>query len=93
MRRVREEAERQAGGLQLRDSRVVAQQSRSVSRVGIADGAQVFVVATEECGTTANPTRKLQDGSIDLMAKLDMASGSLTTCPAKSFGARVRKVC
>ena len=66
---MREDAQRQAAGLQLRDAGIVAQQSRSVTGVGVAHRTQVLVVATDECGTAANSAGNLQDGAVNRMAE------------------------
>ena len=55
---VRKEAERQPGRLKRRDARLIAQQGGRVPRVRIAYCPQIFVVAANECRTTAYPGTK-----------------------------------
>src|SRR5437868_463354 len=81
-----EEAEREAGRFQSRDATAVAQQPRSVSSVSIADRTQILIVATDECRTTSHPADKLQNGPIDLMAKLNHRFGFIKVFARKELG-------
>lgn len=53
-------------------------------RVGVADGAQVFVVASNEAGTGTNATA--QDGSIHRVAKFNHGGGFVEILARKSVG-------
>lgn len=53
LHRVREQSQRQPGGLERRDPRVMTKQPRRVARIGIAHRPQVFLVTTDERRTTA----------------------------------------
>src|SRR5271163_1374973 len=84
LRSVREQAERQAGGFEQSDSRVVAKQRRSVAGVGIADRPQIFVVTTNEGRTT--PQTAAQDGEVHLVAQFDHGGGLVEVLSGKKFG-------
>ena len=73
LRRMRKQAQRQAGGLEQRDSRAVAKQPRNVARIGVAQSAQLLVITTDERRTAANAAT--QDRTIHLVAQFDHGGG------------------
>ena len=60
-----------------------------MTSIDIADGTQVFVVATDKRRTAADLAAKLQNGSIDFMAKLDHCFGLIEVLAGKKRGPEI----
>jgi len=73
LRRVRKQAQGQAGCTEQRDSRAVSKQSRNVACIAVAHRPQILVIATDERRTTAKTTT--QNGAVHLMAQFNHGGG------------------
>ena len=65
---------------------VVAQKSRRVPGVGIAERAEPFVVAAEECGAGVNARRGFHDSAIEPKTERDHGFGFVDVGRRKEFG-------
>src|ERR1700719_3966020 len=70
-----EKTKRQTGGGDFHDSRAVAEKSRSVAGIAIAERAHFFVIAPEECGTGTDTISSLHDAAIESEAKFGHGVG------------------
>src|SRR5258708_19874375 len=70
-----EKTKRQAGGSDFHDSSAVAEKPRSVAGIAIAERAQFFVIAAEECGTGTDTISSLHDAAIECEAKFGHGIG------------------
>src|SRR6267143_5501091 len=70
-----EKTKRQTGGSDFHDSSAVAQKSRSVAGIAIAERAQLFVVTAKECGTGTDTISSLHDAAIVGEAKFGHGVG------------------
>src|SRR5437868_2502509 len=84
-----EETERQPGCVQMCDSKLIANQSRSMSGADVANCTQVLPVATDKGRTAANIASKLQNGKVDFMAKLDHRLGFVEVLPGKKLRCKI----
>ncbi len=84
LHRVREQAQRQPGRFEQRDSSVVSKQSRRVARIGIAHRPQLFVITTDERRTTANAAT--QNGKVHRVAQLDHGGGLVEVVSGEKLG-------
>ena len=64
-----EKTKLQTGGRDFHNSGPVAEKSRSVAGIAIAERAQFFVIAAEECGTGTDTISSLHDAAIECDAK------------------------
>ena len=55
--------------LKLCDAGSVAEQSRRVSRTGIANRSQILVVAAQKCRTASNPSGSIENRDVHFMTK------------------------
>ena len=71
------------------DSKLIANQSRSMSGADVANCTQVLPVATDKGRTAANIASKLQNGKVDFMAKLDHCFGLIEVLAGKKRGPEI----
>src|SRR4029077_9366152 len=83
---VRKKPQRQAGRTQLADAGWVAKQPRSMARVEIADGAQVFVVAGGKCRARTDTALCRNDSAVEFEAELGHGVGLVHVFGAEEFG-------
>src|ERR1035441_6765864 len=88
VRRRRKQSQGKAGGRQFGDPRRIAQQSRSVPRVGVADGAEFLVVAAEEGGTGADSGGSPANAEVQLEAEFHHGIGLVDVSVGKSLTAQ-----
>src|SRR6266851_634326 len=70
-----EKTKRQTGGSDFHDSSAVAEKSRSVAGIAIAERAQLFVVTAKECGTGTDTISSLHDAAVEGEAKFGHGVG------------------
>ena len=91
---VGEESQREASRTEFDDAGMVAEQSWCVSGVGVADGAELLVVAGDESGTGVDAFAGVDKAAID--AKTELRHGirsSLRSAGENSSAPTLRKIC
>ena len=83
---VGEKSQREASGAEFGDAIAVAEKAGSVSRIGVAERAELLVVAGHKGGTGANSAGGFNDGAIDAKAELSHGVGFVDIRASEEFG-------
>jgi len=89
VRGMREQAKGHSRRLKLCDAGSVMEESRRVSRTGIANRSQILVVAAQKCGTAANPSGSIENRNIHLMTKRHDRFRFVEIFSGKQFGRKL----
>ena len=83
---VGKEAERKTGRWEFRDAGAVPKKARSMSRVGVAEGPESFVIARDEGGTRAWAGADFQEATIQAEAEFSHRIGFVDVGGREQFG-------
>src|ERR1700692_660783 len=78
--------QRQPGGCEFDNAAAIAEQSRRMAGIGVAEGAKFLVVAADECRAGVNPARCFHQSTIELKTKRNHSFGFVYVGTGEKLG-------